>query len=437
MAEVVGNENKLHRTILIGLVLGAALGVTANRVVQNLPEWQGTLAWLLRHVVDPIGEIFRRLLVLVVVPLVFSSLAVGVARLGDLGKLGRVGAKTFGYFLITTAFAVVIGLLLVQGIAPGKQLNVETREGLQQQFGQAAGERLSKPTEFGIGTFVNIVPDNPLKAAVEMQMLSVIFVALLVGIGLTRLNPEKARPVQAVLEGVGDLTIFIIHVAMKLAPYGVFALIFSTSARFGFDLLQSLGLYVLTVLIGLGIQMFGVFPLLVSLLGRMNPWQFFRKIRAVILTAFSTSSSSATLPTSLAVAQEELQAPRPLAGFVLPLGATMNMNGTALFEGVTVLFLCQVFGRDLLLSQQLIVIILSVLIAVGAAGVPGGSIPLLGMVLATVGLEPGAIAIILGVDRLLDMCRTTVNVVGDLTALVFVSRSEGEMTSRQDVIDSA
>lgn len=437
MAEVVGNENKLHRTILIGLVLGAALGVTANRVVQNLPEWQGTLAWLLRHVVDPIGEIFRRLLVLVVVPLVFSSLAVGVARLGDLGKLGRVGAKTFGYFLITTAFAVVIGLLLVQGIAPGKQLNVETREGLQQQFSQAAGERLSKPTEFGIGTFVNIVPDNPLKAAVEMQMLSVIFVALLVGIGLTRLNPEKARPVQAVLEGVGDLTIFIIHVAMKLAPYGVFALIFSTSARFGFDLLQSLGLYVLTVLIGLGIQMFGVFPLLVSLLGRMNPWQFFRKIRAVILTAFSTSSSSATLPTSLAVAQEELQAPRPLAGFVLPLGATMNMNGTALFEGVTVLFLCQVFGRDLLLSQQLIVIILSVLIAVGAAGVPGGSIPLLGMVLATVGLEPGAIAIILGVDRLLDMCRTTVNVVGDLTALVFVSRSEGEMTSRQDVIDSA
>jgi DAACS family dicarboxylate/amino acid:cation (Na+ or H+) symporter len=437
MAEVVGNENKLHRTILIGLVLGAALGVTANRVVQNLPEWQGTLAWLLRHVVDPIGEIFRRLLVLVVVPLVFSSLAVGVARLGDLGKLGRVGAKTFGYFLITTAFAVVIGLLLVQGIAPGKQLNVETREGLQQQFGQAAGERLSKPTEFGIGTFVNIVPDNPLKAAVEMQMLSVIFVALLVGIGLTRLNPEKARPVQAVLEGVGDLTIFIIHVAMKLAPYGVFALIFSTSARFGFDLLQSLGLYVLTVLIGLGIQMFGVFPLLVSLLGRMNPWQFFRKIRAVILTAFSTSSSSATLPTSLAVAQEELQAPRPLAGFVLPLGATMNMNGTALFEGVTVLFLCQVFGRDLLLSQQLIVIILSVLIAVGAAGVPGGSIPLLGMVLATVGLEPGAIAIILGVDRLLDMCRTTVNVVGDLTALVIVSRSEGEMTSPQDVIDSA
>lgn len=417
---------RLHRNILIGLTLGALLGVVVNQIVQDTPAQQEVLAWILRNLIDPVGEVFRRLLVLVVVPLVFSSLALGVARLGDLGRLGRIGIRTFGYFLVTTACAVVIGLALVQWIAPGKQLSEETREGLRAQFRTAASERLSRSAEFGVQTFVTIVPDNPLKAAVEMQMLSVIFVAILVGIGLTRIDPSKSHPIQTMLEGIGDLTLFIIHLAMSMAPIGVFALIFSTSAKFGFDLLQSLGLYVLTVLLGLGIQTFGVFPLLVGLLGRMNPRDFFRRIRSVILTAFSTSSSSATLPTSLAVAQKELQAPQPLAGFVLPLGATMNMNGTALFEGVTVLFLCQVFGRDLALSQQLIVVVLSVLIAVGAAGVPGGSIPLLGMVLATVGLEPGAIAVILGVDRLLDMCRTTVNVVGDLTALVYVMRAEND-----------
>lgn len=426
MADARANESNLHRNILIGLILGAVLGIVANRVVADSPEGREVLAWLLRNVVDPIGEIFRRLLVLVVVPLVFASLSLGVARLGDLSQLGRIGAKTFGYFLVTTTFAVVIGIALVQWISPGTQLSPETRQGLEQQFRGAATERLSRPAEFGISTFVNIVPDNPLRAAVEMQMLPVIFVALLVGIGLTRIDSAKSRPVQQVLEGIGELTLFIIHLAMRMAPVGVFALIFSTTAKFGFELLQSLGLYVATVLLGLSIQMFGVFPILLTVLGRMNPWQFFRRIRTVILTAFSTSSSSATLSTSMAVAQEELKIPKPLAGFVLPLGATMNMNGTALFEGVTVLFLCQIFGRGLAFNEQIIVVLMSVLIAIGAAGVPGGSIPLLGMVLATVGIEPGAIAIILGVDRLLDMCRTTVNVTGDLTAAVSVARSEAD-----------
>ncbi|MCX7700528.1 MAG: dicarboxylate/amino acid:cation symporter [Gemmataceae bacterium] len=433
MADARAKESNLHRNILIGLILGAVLGVVANRVVADSPDGREVLAWALRNVVDPIGEIFRRLLVLVVVPLVFASLSLGVARLGDLSQLGRIGAKTFGYFLVTTTFAVVIGLALVQWISPGTQLSPETRQGLEQQFRGAATERLSRPAEFGISTFVNIVPDNPLRAAVEMQMLPVIFVALLVGIGLTRIDPAKSRSVQQVLEGIGELTLFIIHLAMRVAPVGVFALIFSTSAKFGFELLQSLGLYVATVLLGLSIQMFGVFPILLTVLGRMNPWLFFRRIRTVILTAFSTSSSSATLSTSMAVAQEELKIPKPLAGFVLPLGATMNMNGTALFEGVTVLFLCQIFGRSLAFDEQIIVVLMSVLIAIGAAGVPGGSIPLLGMVLATVGIEPGAIAIILGVDRLLDMCRTTVNVTGDLTAAVYVARSEADRPAQPEM----
>ncbi len=433
MATAPATRSNLHRNILIGLVAGAVLGVAVNQMVEGSSQGQQWLGWALRNVIDPVGEIFRRLLVLVVVPLVFASLSLGVARLGDLRQLGRIGLKTFGYFLVTTTFAVVIGLTLVGLIAPGRQLSPETREGLERQFRGVASDRLSKPTEFGVSTFVNIVPDNPLRAAVDMQMLPVIFVALLVGVGLTRIDRPKSAPVQQVLEGVADLTLFIIHLAMMLAPIGVFALIFSTSVRFGFDLLQSLGLYVVTVLLGLSLQMFGVFPLLVTFLGHTNPWRFFRRIRTVILTAFSTSSSSATLSTSMAVAQEELKIPPPLAGFVLPLGATMNMNGTALFEGVTVLFLCQVFGRDLGFNEQVIVVLMSVLIAIGAAGVPGGSIPLLGMVLATVGVEPGAIAIILGVDRLLDMCRTTVNVTGDLTAAVYVARSEANRPLPADV----
>lgn len=415
----------LHVRVLAGLILGAVCGVAVNRFATSYPEIQPSVDWFLKYVAGPIGQIFRRLLILTVVPLVFASLALGVSRLGDLGKLGRIGAKTFAYFLFTTAFAVVLGLSLVQLVQPGKRLSDETRLGLQKDYQRAADEKLARPVEFGVDTFIGIVPDNPLRSAVDMEMLAVIFVALLTGIGLTRIDPDKARPVTLLLEGIGELTTFIIHLAMTMAPVGVFALIFQTSAKFGFDLLRSLGLYVVVVLVGLFIQMFVVFPILIRFLGGMNPVAFFRKTWDVVMTAFSTSSSNATLPTSIRAAQEHLGIPAPIAGFVLPLGATMNMNGTALFEGVTVVFLAQVFGVDLTLTQQVVVVMLSVMTAVGAAGVPGGSIPLLGMVLATVGVDPGAIAIILGVDRLLDMCRTTLNVIGDLTAAVFVARSEG------------
>jgi DAACS family dicarboxylate/amino acid:cation (Na+ or H+) symporter len=275
---------------------------------------------------------------------------------------------------------------------------------------------------------VNIIPRNPIAAAADdpPNMLGVIVVALLVGIGSMTLAPEKAELVIRVLEAVGELMVFIIGLAMRIAPMGVFALIFSTTAQFGFGLLQQLGYYVIVVLLGLGVQMVVVFPILLRTLGGQSPLAFFRKCRAVIVTAFSTSSSAATLPTSIKTAEEDLRVPPPIAGFVLPLGATMNMNGTALFEGVTVMFLAQVMGADLSLGQQAVVVVMCVLTAVGAAGVPGGSIPLLAVVLATVGVEPGSIALILGVDRLLDMCRTTLNVLGDLTAAVFVTRSEAK-----------
>jgi DAACS family dicarboxylate/amino acid:cation (Na+ or H+) symporter len=258
-----------------------------------------------------------------------------------------------------------------------------------------------------------------------MEMLGVIFFALLFGIGVTRLDAERSAVMMRWLDGLGEIMVFIIGLAMKLAPLGVFALIFTVTARFGIDLLRQLAVYVLIVLAGLAIQMFGTLSVLVRVLAGVNPLTFFSRVRNVIITAFSTSSSSATLPTSLKTAEEELGIPPQLAGFVLPLGATMNMNGTALFEGVTAVFLAQVFGVPLGLGEQAIVVVLSVLTAIGAAGVPGGSIPLLAMVLTSVGVPAEGIAIIIGVDRLLDMCRTTLNVIGDLAAATFVARSEG------------
>jgi DAACS family dicarboxylate/amino acid:cation (Na+ or H+) symporter len=219
--------------------------------------------------------------------------------------------------------------------------------------------------------------------------------------------------------------IWIIGVAMRLAPYGVFAFLFRISSTLGGEVFTLLGMYVFVVLFGLAIHFFVCFPVLIVVFSRLNPLEFFRKVRPIIVTAFSTSSSSATLPTSLKVSEEELGVPRQVAGFVLPLGATMNMNGTALYEGVTVVFLAQVFGVSLDLGQQVIVIVMAVLTAIGAAGVPGGSLPLLMGILSMVGVEPSNIAIILGVDRILDMCRTTLNVIGDVTASTYIARAEG------------
>jgi DAACS family dicarboxylate/amino acid:cation (Na+ or H+) symporter len=290
----------------------------------------------------------------------------------------------------------------------------------------------AKETTFGIQTLVNIVPRNPFFAMSGKEstngnpdMLAVIFFALMVGVGLTLIKPERAQPLMRVLEAVYDVAVIIINLAMKLAPYGVAGLIFSVTARFGFDLLKALAWYVVTVLIGLVLHQFGVFSILVRVFARMNPLTFFKKIETIMLTAFSTSSSNATLPTTIMITQQNLGVPAKITGFVLPLGATMNMNGTALFEGVTVLFLAQVFGVHLDFFAQLVVVIMSVLTAVGAAGVPSGSIPLLIIVMQMVGVPGEGIALILGVDRVLDMCRTALNVTGDVTCAAYVARSEG------------
>ena len=456
MTETPGRRLSLHTKILLALLLGAASGVSVNLfgpgpalrpadvfAVAVIPTaGPAGLPWgalysagqppeptwvdlVIRYVMRPVGEVFLRLLFLTVIPLVFASLALGVAQLGGQGNLGRIGLKTFTFFVLTMTIAVSIGLLLVNTVQPGVGLPAETSERLLREYGGEAARRTGQPTGFGIDTFINIVPRNPLAAMVQMDMLAVIFFALLIGVGLTQIPQEQARAVTRLLEGVNDLMVVIIGWAMRLAPYGVFALIFSVTARFGFDLLRPLGLYIVVVLVGLAVQMFGTLSVLLAVLARVPPWVFFNRVRDVIITAFSTSSSNATLPTSIKISEEELGIPPAIAGFVLPLGATMNMNGTALFEGVTVVFLAQVFGVPLTLGDQVIVVIMAVMTAIGAAGVPGGSLPLLVMVLATVGVPEMGIALILGVDRLLDMCRTTLNVIGDVAAAVVVARSEG------------
>jgi DAACS family dicarboxylate/amino acid:cation (Na+ or H+) symporter len=431
MSESIGSTGrgmKLHTKILLGLLVGAALGIAANF---TLGAQDVFVAGLNKYLAGPIGQIFLRMLFMIVVPLVFASIALGVAGLGDLRKVGRVGGKAIGYFLITTAVSATIGLIAVNIFNPGAKLDPAVRAELLQTYATDASSRVeaAATSNFGIETIVNFFPRNPVKAMVDLDLLAIITFAFIFGMALTMIAAERARPVIAFLEGLNDVVIKIVEFAMRLAPYGVAALIFGVTSRFGFNLLQPLATYVLVVIGALILHGFGTNSLILRSLIGMSPRVFFSRIRSSMVTAFSTSSSSATLPTNLAVIEKNIGVPPSIAGFVLPIGSTMCMNGTALFEGITVLFLAQVFGINLDLGQQIVVVIMSVLTAVGAAGVPGGSIPLLVGILSMFGIPPEGIAIVLGVDRILDMSRTTVNVIGDLCATTWVAKSEGVWTS--------
>jgi DAACS family dicarboxylate/amino acid:cation (Na+ or H+) symporter len=411
----------LHSRILLGLVFGAIAGVATNLVAPGSQVTERVVGL----VTEPVGKIWLSCLIMVVIPLIVSSLAMGVANLGDLRKLGRMGALTLVSFLCLTTLATVLGLAIMNVLRPGDDLDPEVKTRLMEAYQkEVEGAMGLSGTTFGIDLLVKIVPRNPIKAAADGDMLAVIFFTLVLGAALASLPRDQARPLMEVLESLGHVTVAIIHMVMTLAPLGVFCLIYSVTARFGFDLLVSLLKYVTTVVGGLAFMFVAGYSLVLWFVARRSPWDFFRKIRLVVLTAFSTSSSNATLPTTIEVAQKELGISPEIAGFVLPLGATLNMNGTALYEGATVLFLAQVFGVPLGLVEQLIVVLLSVVTAIGVAGVPGGSIPLLMMVLGMVGIPMEAIAIILGVDRLLDMCRTVLNVTGDLVTATIVARVE-------------
>jgi DAACS family dicarboxylate/amino acid:cation (Na+ or H+) symporter len=412
---------KLHNKILLGLALGAGAGIASKLVFGETPQ----LMWIVENVATPVGQVFLRMLFMIVVPLIFGSVTLGVASLGDLSRIGRIGGKAMGFFFLTTAAAATIGLTLVNVIGPGRSLAPEVRTQLLAEYAGEATARVGGGAVFGVETFVNIVPRNPVDSAARGDMLGLIFFSLVFGVALTQLSKERAKPIMDVLEGLVDVVTRIIGYAMKLAPYGVAGLIFGVTVRFGAEVLQSLALYVGTVLLGLAIQLFGVTGMIAKFFVGIPYGRFFGKCRSLMVTAFSTSSSNASLPENIRTAEEQFAVPREIASFVLPLGATMNMNGTALFEGMTVLFLAQVFGVELSLTSQIIVVVMSVITAVGAAGVPGGSIPLLVLILETVGVPGEGIALILGVDRILDMSRTVPNVMGDQLTSLVVAKSEG------------
>ena len=412
----------LHTRILIGLLLGALCGVTVNVLTHG---GEGTRRFV-SLATDPVGKMWLASLIMVVIPLIVSTLSLGVAGLGSLKRLGRIGIVTILSFLMLTTLSTGLGLFVMNTMGPGYGLDPVVKTRLMETYkGEAEGAMGLSSRAFGIDLLVKIVPRNPLKAAAEGDLLAVIFFALMVGVGLTSLSAEKAAPMLQWLESLSQVTVAIIELVMKAAPVGVFCLIFSVTARFGFDLLLSLLKYVLVVVGSLAFFQFVGYAIVLKLIAARRPGEFFRQAEIVMLTAFSTSSSNATLPTTMRVAQEAMGIPPAIAGFVLPLGATMNMNGTALFEGATVLFLAQVFGVDLSLRAQLVVVVMSVVTAIGTAGIPGGSIPLLMMVLGMVGVPMEGIAIVLGVDRILDMCRTVLNVTGDLVTATIVARVEG------------
>nr|PZN91107.1 MAG: dicarboxylate/amino acid:cation symporter [bacterium] len=419
----------LHTRILIGLVVGAVLGIGANLVLG--PDHPGLVA-VVEHVTEPIGQLFLRLLLMVVIPLVFSSLVVGVAGIGDVRQLGRVGLKTFAFTLIVSAVSVGIGLAVVNTIRPGDRLNPAAAAAIEARYGRAAAEEIEAAVEppdlTPLAQVVEtLIPTNPIAAVAgpTPNLLHLMFFGLALGLAATLVSAQVVAPFLSFLEALYAISARIIDLIMKLlAPWAVACLLFTSTAGFGLELLGALAWYIGTVLLGLGLQMFGVYPLILRFLVRISPFEFFRRIKTVILTAFSTSSSNATLPTALRVAEENLRVPREINSFVLTVGATANQNGTALYEGVTVLFLAQLAGVDLSLGAQVGIAYLAILGGIGTAGVPSGSIPFIILILSSIGVNPALIGIILGIDRFLDMCRTTLNVTGDITAAVYVARSE-------------
>ena len=417
-----------HTKILLGLLLGAALGLLVFALAPGAP-W---VEWVVRNIAYPIGQIFLRLIFMIVVPLVFSSLVLGILELGDMRNLGRIGAKTLIYTVVASGISVGIGIGLVNLFKPGVGVDPSVRAGLTQSFASQSQQviqnaQAAKPwTE----SLLSLIPTNPLASAVDAlrgEMLALMVFAVLFGVALATIRMPQGEALVDGLSGLQRVSMKIVDWAMSLAPYGVAALLFSLTARSGFAVVGRLGGYVGVVITGLAIQQFVVYSMLLKFIARVPPLVWLARCREVMLTAFSTASSNATLPVTLKTSEEKLGVPPRIGSFVLTVGSTANQNGTALFEGVTVLFLAQVLNIDLSIGQQITVVIMSILAGVGTAGVPGGSIPLVIIVLQTVGIPAEAIGIILGVDRFLDMCRTTLNVTGDLVAATVIARTEGEL----------
>jgi len=432
-------DSRLANRILLGLVLGAVAGAAVLVIGTQVPALLSGAQWLATTLLDPLGQVFLRMLFFVVLPLVFASLAHGVMQLGDLAHLGPLAGRTFLLFFANMTIAVVLGVVMMNVLQPGGRLDEETSARLVQEYSGQAQKHVetsaARPAVTPAAIVDMFMPRNLFGAFVGNQrnvlgdVLPLILFAILVGAAGLGLPKERRERLQNGLESVALLMTGIVHFALRLAPYAVPAMIFSVIVKVGFDIVVALGLFVLGCLFVLLLHLFGTMSLWLRFLARRSPLQFFRDIKDVLITAFSTSSSSATLPTALTVARERLGISPATSGFVLPLGATMNMSGTALYEGCVVLFVAQVFGVHLDLAQQLTLVLLSVLSAVAVASIPGGSLPLIAGLLVAFGIPPEGIGIILGVDRILDMTRTMTNVAADLVTAAIVDERSGAARS--------
>jgi len=427
-------DSRLANRILVGLVLGAVAGGLVLAVGSRAPALLEGAQWLATTLLDPLGQVFLRMLFFVVIPLVFASLAHGVVQLGELSHLGPLAGRTFALFFANMLIGVVLGVVMMNVLEPGGRLDEETSARLVQEYSGQAKQHVdmsaARPAVTPASVVDMFMPRNLFGAFVGNQrnvlgdVLPLILFAILVGAAGLGLPKERREGLQNGLETVALLMTGIVRFALRLAPYAVPAMIFSVIVKVGFDIVVALGLFVLGCLSVLLLHLFGTMSMWLRFLARRSPREFFRNIKDVLITAFSTSSSSATLPASLTVARERLGISTSTSGFVLPLGATMNMSGTALYEGCVVLFVAQVFGVHLDIAQQLTLVFLSVLSAVAVASIPGGSLPLIAGLLVAFGIPPEGIGIILGVDRLLDMTRTMTNVGADLvTAAIVEERS--------------
>jgi DAACS family dicarboxylate/amino acid:cation (Na+ or H+) symporter len=426
----------LHNKIFAGMLVGIFGGIA----VQYAGLEKETVESIVRYV-KPVGDVFLRMIFMMVIPLIVSALALGVAELGDLRRIGRVGMRTLSYAILVSIISVTIGIVMVKIVEPGKSITPQDRQLLIERY-SANSQGVQSTAALApksIGEILTtLVPKNPVEDMARAfdptytggGLLAIMFFSLMIGIAMAGLNPEKVKTFKQFLEGLYEVVMKVIGFGMKLAPFGVASLLFTLTATFGFSILSLVFEFVLTVLIALAIHQFVTYSLVLKFLGKMSPLFFFRNISEVMLTAFSTSSSNATLPTAIRVTIDKLKLPKDITSFVLTIGSTANQNGTALYEGITVLFLAQCFGVQLDLAQQIFVVVIAVLGGIGTAGVPGGSLPVIVLILLSIGVPGDGIAIIYGVDRLLDMCRTVLNVTGDITAAVYVSRVESISRAR-------
>ncbi len=435
---------KLANRILVGLAAGLVAGLITLAVGHYVPVVLETMQQVSVAVFDPLGQVFLRLLFFVVVPLVFASLAGGMAQLGDLSRLGPLAGRTFGLFAINMTVGVALGLLMMNALQPGDYISEEAQAKMMAVYETDAARHVATSEGnkgFTLMTVVDMFMPRNLLGTVSGftrggigEVLPLILFALLVGAAATRLGPESRARAQAGFETITELMTGVVGFALRLAPYAVPAMIYSVVVRIGLEFVVALSVFVVGTLGVLALHLFGTMSVLLKVFSkRWKPLAFFKATRAVLITAFSTSSSAATLAASMTVARDTLKVSPGTAGFVLPLGATMNMSGTALFEGCVVLFVAQVFGVELSVVEQLTLLLLAVLSAVAVAGIPGGSLPLIAGLCATFGIPPEGIGLVLGVDRLLDMARTTTNVGADLVAAVIVD----EHAENADVMNEA